>query len=304
MMRSLDVSVVIPTLGRDEVLTGTISSLLNLTQRPREILVVDQTPKHAEETENRLRRWDSDGAIRWIRLTEPSITRSMNHGLREAESPLVLFLDDDIKPRSELVAVHAEGHGEAADRWATVGQVIQPWQQPEDLDAPRGLDGLRVDEDFPFHSTRDLDVQNVMAGNLCVNRERALSIGGFDENFQGAAYRFETDFARRVVRAGGRIRFLGRAGIDHLRVEKGGTRTAGSHLTSVSPRHGVGDHYYAMRHAESAAQAHAYCLRRIFREVRTKFHLTHPWWIPVKLIGEIRAYLAAKRPGRNAGHKL
>lgn len=285
----------IPTYGRDAVLTTTIESLLQLQQRAAEILIVDQTPQHDAATEERLQSWNSDGTIQWIRLEKPSITCSMNHGLRTAKSPLVLFLDDDIKPRSELVAKHSETHKGSPELWATVGQVIQPWQQPQDIDAPRLQSGLRRDEDFPFHSTRELAVRNVMAGNLCVNRDRALSIGGFDENFQGAAYRFETEFARRVESAGGTIRFLGNAGIDHLRVERGGTRVAGSHLTSASPRHGVGDHYYAMQHATTSAEANAYCLRRIFREVRTKFHLTHPWWIPVKFLGEVRAYFAARR---------
>ena len=119
-------------------------------------------------------------------------------------------------------------------------------------------------------------------------------MGGFDQNFQGAAYRFETEFARRIAKAGGKIRFLGTAGIDHLRVPSGGTRSRGNHLASASPRHGVGDHYYALLHAKSI-EANWYCLRRMFREVRTKFHATHPWWIPVKLVGELRAYLLARR---------
>jgi hypothetical protein len=34
-------------------------------------------------------------------------------------------------------------------------------------------------------------------------------------------------------------------------------------------------------------------LRRPFREVCTRFHLRHPWYIPVKFIGEIRAMFAA-----------
>ena len=285
----------IPTLGRDKVLADTIESLLVLREPAAELLIVDQTPVHDDGTTQKLMRWDEDGRIRWIRLSKPSITRSMNHGLREASSPLVLFLDDDIRPRGELISKHAAAHQSRPDLWATVGQVIQPWQEPEDLDAPRKTVGLRRDEDFPFHSTRELEVHNVMAGNLCVRRDRALSIGGFDENFQGAAYRFETEFARRIEAAGGSIRFLGNAGIDHLRVENGGTRVAGSHLTSASPRHGVGDHYYAMLHAESWGEATSYCVRRILREVRTKFHLTHPWWIPVKLLGEVRAYVAARR---------
>ena len=291
----IDLSIVIPTLGRDSVLTDTVRSLLALQHPAAEILVVDQSASHDASTDQQLRDWDRDRSIRWIRLPKPSITRSMNHGLRSAKSPLVLFLDDDIRPRSELVNAHQIAHQQSPGLWATVGQVIQPWQQPESVDAPHRLSGLRLDEDFPFHSTRDMPVQNVMAGNLCVNRERALSIGGFDENFHGAAYRFETEFARRVNAAGGTIRFLGNAGIDHLRVETGGTRIAGNHLTSASPRHGVGDHYYALLHAATPLQADAYCLRRMFREVRTRFHLTHPWWIPVKLLGEIRAHLAARR---------
>ncbi len=288
-------TIAIPTYGRDGVLTNTVESLLGLRSRADEILVVDQTPKHDEPTTRMLSRWHSRGSIRWLRLERPSITRSMNVALREAASKWVLFLDDDILPRGELVARHASAHADDESLWATVGQVIQPWQQPEDLQAPRAMTGLRRDEDFPFHSTRDMEVENVMAGNLCVNRERALSIGGFDENFTGAAFRFETEFARRIIDAGGKIRFLGDAGIDHLRAERGGTRRHGSHLTSADPAHGVGDHYYALLHADSSAEARCYCTRRIFREVRTKFHLTHPWWIPVKLVGEVRAHLAARR---------
>jgi GT2 family glycosyltransferase len=183
-----------------------------------------------------------------------------------------------------------------------MGQVIQPWQEPAALQAPRKLVGLEKDFDFPFNSSTDDTVENVIACNLSVVRQRALSIGGFDENFIGSAYRFETDFARRVIQAGGQIRFVGSAGINHLRVESGGTRSGGSHLTSPSPTHGFGDYYYAFRHGKPS-EAWAYSFKRMFREVRTKFHLTHPWWIPVKLLGEVRALHAGRKQAR-LGPKL
>jgi hypothetical protein len=212
----------------------------------------------------------------------------MNVGLRESQSPLVLFLDDDIEPVSDLTAEHRRAHAANPVLWATVGQVIQPWQQSQLIIPPRRESGLREDFDFPFHSTLDADVRNVMAGNLCVNRHRAISIGGFDENFSGSAFRFESEFARRVGNVAGRIWFLGSAGIKHLRVTEGGTRSQGSHLTSGSPHHGIGDHYYAFLHGRPV-EAFAYCSHRLIREVSTKFHATHPWWIPVKLVGELRA---------------
>jgi hypothetical protein len=54
----------------------------------------------------------------------------------------------------------------------------------------------------------------------------------------------------------------------------------------------VGDCYYALR-CGGGLQACWYLLRRPLREVRTRFHLRHPWWIPVKLVGELRALAQA-----------
>lgn len=282
------VSVVIPTYGRERVLLETIRQLLGLPSPAAEILVVDQTAGHQAETDAQLSEWNRAGDIRWVRRGQPSIAQAMNEGLRRASGDLVLFLDDDIQPLSDLAGAHAQAHLADPEVWATVGQVIQPWQQPEDLEPPRKGAGLWRDLDFPFHSTRDAEVQNVMAGNLCVNRSRALSVGGFDENFTGVAYRFETDFARRIGQGGGRIRFLGSAGIRHLRLCDGGTRTEGSHLTSASPRHGAGDYYFAFSHG-GRAEAWRYAASRCIREVTTRFHLRRPWWVPVKILGEVRA---------------
>lgn len=294
------VSIAVPTFRRETVLLETIQHLLSLPTPAVEILIVDQTSEHDQATNDQLSRWSRQGAIRWIRREQPSITAAMNHALEVAATPLVMFLDDDVVPISDLVKLHQQAHLQDGTLWATVGQIIQPWQEPARIEPPRAMKSLRTDFDFPFHSTVDADVQNAMAGNLCVNRAKALSIGGFDETFVGSAYRFETDFARRVVKAGGRIHFLGSAGLRHLKATAGGTRSEGSHLTSASPAHGFGDYYYAFRHG-TAAEAWGYSGRRIIGEVRTRFHLRHPWWIPVKLLGEFRAMVAGFRAARMSG---
>ena len=132
-----------------------------------------------------------------------------------------------------------------------------------------------------------------MAGNLSVKKEAALRAGGFDENFiPPVSFRFETEFARRLIAAGGKIRFEPSASIRHLRAGQGGTRTQGSHLSSASPVHGVGDYYYALRCGRGLERI-GYMLFRPFREVRTRFHGSHPWFIPVKWIGELRAFMLA-----------
>jgi GT2 family glycosyltransferase len=288
----LPLSIVIPTYGREGVLLDTLRSLLAMPVRAEEILIVDQTPQHEAATETQLQAWHHQGEIRWIRRDTPGIPQAMNAGLLSAQHELVLFLDDDILPVPQLVAAHKQAHADHAVA-AVVGQVIQPWQQPAHVEPPRQLTGLQVDFDFPFHSTVSGPVQNVMAGNLCVRRDKALAIGGFDEQFVGSAYRFETDFARRLIAAGESIWFCGEAGIHHLRVPSGGTRQKGDHRASADPRHGVGDYYFALRHG--GALANPYMRRRMLREVCTKFHACYPWYIPVKLLGEWRAWSWAQQ---------
>jgi GT2 family glycosyltransferase len=284
-------SIVIPTYGRGRVLCDTIASLLTLDQAADEIVVVDQTRAHPREIESRLSAWSASGAIRLLKLDTPSIPHAMNAGLRAARNPLVLFLDDDIVPATDLVRAHVAALSDPG-LGASAGQVLQPGQVP----VPRD-DGARgvMDLHFPFHSDSPCEVGNVMAGNLCVRRDTALSIGGFDENFIGVAYRFETDFARRLIASGGRIRFEPAASIRHLRIASGGTRTWGDHRTSLSPMHSVGDYYFALRHVRPFWP---YVARRLRSNVLTRFHLRHPWAIAPKIIGEIRGLVLARRLAR------
>ncbi len=262
-----------------------------LEQDPSEVLVVDQTPQHEPETQWALEEWALGRRIRWIRLLRPSITRAMNTALTMASHPLVLFLDDDSEPSGSLLAAHASSYEDAAV-WAVVGQVLQPGQEPTAVGQSGDSVGFDADLSFPFNSQHKAWVRSAIACNFSVRRQRALEVGGFDENFVGVAYRFETEFVRRLTRAGGRVLFEPGAPVRHLKVPAGGTRAYGSHLTSMSPRHGVGDYYFAIREGLSPSTL-GYVLRRPLREICTRFHLRHPWWIPVKMIGEVGALLWA-----------
>lgn len=68
-----DISVVIPTYCREQVLVNTIRSLLEQDSPAGEIIVVDQSPRHEPVVEERLKQWDHDSDIHWLRLEEPSI---------------------------------------------------------------------------------------------------------------------------------------------------------------------------------------------------------------------------------------
>ncbi|HEX2832967.1 MAG TPA: glycosyltransferase family 2 protein [Thermoanaerobaculia bacterium] len=288
-------TIAIPTYGRGAVLCETIELLLALEPRADEIVIVDQTPSYPPEIEAKLLGFEAGGAIRMFRLDAPSIPGAMNRALAEAREPYVLFLDDDIIPDANLVGAHVRAMLQSGAT-AIVGQVLQPGESPQHFDEATLRRGFIRDLEFRFNHDTATDVQNVMAGNLCVNRGKALQIGGFDERYTAVAYRFETDFALRLIAAGGRIRYEPAASIRHLKAAGGGVRMWGDHRTSASPAHSIGDYTFARRHVPAFWR---YVALRFRKNLLTRFHLTHPWTVPSKLVGEVRGLLGALRDERN-----
>jgi GT2 family glycosyltransferase len=277
-----EISIVVPTYRRESVLLDSIEYLLNLDPGPAEILIVDQTKEHEAETTSTLRALDNAGKIRWFRLPEPSITGAMNAGLIAARQDIVLFLDDDVIPRANLIKAHSRAHQSGST--IVAGQVLQPGEEPEPrLDKPT---------EFRFRSSTPQAITELMGGNFSIRRDVALRLGGFDENFVQVAYRFEAEFAARALAAGEKILFEPEASIRHLKANAGGTRTYGEHLTTIKPSHSVGEYYYLLRSKQIPRRLFK-IIARPFRAIRTRHHLYHPWWIPATLIAEGWGFLWA-----------
>jgi GT2 family glycosyltransferase len=278
-------AVVIPTYRREAVLIDTLRRLLALQTPACEIIVVDQTPNHEPSTERRLRRLEYLGHIRRLRRDVPSIPAAMNAGLLAAGRDIVLFLDDDIVPHEDLVAAHLGA--QARHPGLVAGQVLQPGAVARPLEPG---------EDFRFDSSQPASIREFMGGNFSVRRGMALALGGFDESFIGAAYRFEAEFAHRFVARHGGVRFEPSASLRHLQAPAGGTRAHGHHLRTSKPAHSVGAYYCWLR--TRAPGWRLQMLARPWRSIRTRHHLRQPWWIPVTLLAEVRGLLLALRLAR------
>jgi GT2 family glycosyltransferase len=272
----LPISIVMPTYRRNSVLIATIRHLLDLDPKAAEILVLDQTEKHQEAVESTLREWEVAGAIRLIRLAEPSIPRAMNRGLCEAGQDVVLFIDDDIVPESGLLQRHLRAL-ERTGAALVAGRVVQPWHEGKDFSEHEG---------FHFASMQAGWIGEFMGGNFTVRREIALRLGGFDEQFVSVAYNFEAEFAYRLSRAGHRIFYEPAACVHHLRVSGGGTRAFGDHLRSFRPHHAVGAYYFILR-TWSGWQSLVRFLGRPLQAIATRHHLRRPWWMAATLVAEL-----------------
>ena len=290
MSASRRISIVIPTLQRGQVLIDSLRELLQLPGGPDEVLLVDQTPEHPAEVQAGLQALAADPRVRWLRLEKPSIPHAMNTGLREARGDAVLFLDDDIVPHERLVEAHRQAQARPG---LVAGQVLQPGQEPR-----TPLAG----EKHRFDSNQPAEILEFMGGNFSIDRAQALALGGFDENFIGAAYRFEAEFAARYRQRHGLIRFEPGASIRHLAIPSGGTRAHGHHLRTAQPAHSTGAYYYLLVARPPGWLGQAFV--RPLRAVRTRHHLRHPWWIPMTLLAELRGMWRAWRLHRGGPRLL
>lgn len=275
-----EISVIIPTYEREQVLLDSVAAVIQQQGVEKEIILVDQTRSHEPAVWAQLETWRESGEIRWISQPAASIPKAMNRGAQEARAPILLYLDDDIEPDPGLLRAHRAAHHDLLGELIS-GRVLQPWHAPEHDSAPFTLREGEFKQEF-------------MGGNFSIARLRLIEMGGFDENFRGAAYRFEREFAERLLASGYRIWYEPSALVHHLHDSRGGTRSRGDHLTSWCPHHPVGAYYYLAASKRVRGRA-VQMARRLFRSVLTRHHLRRPWYIPVTLVSEVAGLAWALR---------
>lgn len=269
---AIEMSIIIPSYRREGILIDAIRHLLEQRSDSVEVIVVDQTEQHSQQVVERLKTLHCEKDIHWIRRSSPGVTRAMNCGVEQASGDLLLFLDDDIIPDRGLFAAHLRAHRSTLGD-LIAGRVLQPWHDD-------------THNSHPFTCTEGGYRREFMGGNFSIRHDLLIELGGFDENFKGAAYRFECEFADRLLAAGHRIWYEPTALIRHLHHASGGTRSKGDHLTSWNPRHPVGAYYYLFV-SPRVCRRTTRALRRLVRSVMTRHHLRKPWYIPVTLTSEV-----------------
>lgn len=200
----MKVSVVVPTRDRPRELASLLSSLTAQTLKPDEVIIVDAGGAPIPR-----QTYDGPLSLTHIR-SEPNVGRQRNIGAKAASGDLVVFLDDDVLPEADFLAVMSrtfETHPEFAGgmgtlppttRRASLGAVLCRLFQ---LQHEFG-DGSFYWSGMPRHpyGTSRLISTRVMGGGLMAVRRRTLETTAveFDEEMEHSQE--DADFSLRLSR--------------------------------------------------------------------------------------------------------
>lgn len=250
-------SIVIPTEGRPDYLRVTLASVLpQARQASAEVLIVarpDDAPTAAVSHEF---------GTRLVPAPVPgTLNASRNTGVRAARSDLVVLIDDDVEAPPTWLEALLRGVAAAPD-YDVFGGPIHPrlegWGLPACGREPLPITSLEL-------GPQDRDVPLVWGANMAIRRRALDRIGPFDEAMRGRGD--EEDWERRYRGAGGRIRYLADAGLDHRRSVADSSL---GRLSRAAYGHGRAGRRYDVRKGEAPSLAAevrtlAGCVWHIFR---------------------------------------
>jgi GT2 family glycosyltransferase len=201
-------SVIFPTRNRRDYLAVALASVApQAREHGAEVIVVEDDPEDPAT-----RALAQEHGARYVAHGAPlGINRARNTGLDAATSDLFVLLDDDVEAWPGWLAALLAGARENPDHEA-LGGPIRPRLEHTNLHAC-GREPLPVTSLDLGPADRDADF--VWGANLALRRSAVDRIGRFDPALNWAGD--EEDWQRRLKAAGGRVRYIAGAGVDHRR---------------------------------------------------------------------------------------
>jgi glycosyltransferase involved in cell wall biosynthesis len=189
---AISISVIIPTHNRPKLLSRSMCSVINQTEKIDEIIIVDDA--NSKETQE-LVDYFNLSYIRYVKNEKHGVSSSRNLGIHKASSDFIAFLDDD-------------------DEWLKDKiQLQKSFIKKNELDACFSRMFVRYEDKNIEYSTRstlpdnpkiEICIENFIGAtsSSLIRRDLLLQLGGFDINFPA---REEYDLWIRLIHNGAKI---------------------------------------------------------------------------------------------------
>jgi GT2 family glycosyltransferase len=205
--RAPSVSVVLPTLGRYELLRPVLEQLRKQSIPAEQVIVVDQN--EPELRDHALYREFSDLGLEVIFQDERGQWLARNAGIRRATGEWIAFIDDDSEVGPDFLEQHLEG--------------LQRYDADLSTGASLAVIGAPVPANYSYFRVAD----QWDSGNGMCHRTLFERFGLFDQQFDRQR-RGDAEFGLRVQLGGGLVIHNPHAIRVHLKAQEGGLRTFGS----------------------------------------------------------------------------
>ena len=215
------ISIIIATSGRVEKIRRLLESICRAGGRERidhEIVIANNSAdgQSGAAVESLVTEFNQRAGVQcWqVREPVPGKCRAQNKTISQVKGDLIAFLDDDVEVLPEwLEAIDTFFADQAHD--VMQGSIMMRLEDQKDEVLQQALSQFRTVDFLDYKYPRGTDIKTLTGGNMVVRREVFDAVGMFDERLGPGGFGISEDveFASRVVKAGKRIGWEGRAGV-------------------------------------------------------------------------------------------
>lgn len=187
MNTGTDISVVIPTYNRCDLLSAAIESLLAQESNGLryEVIVVDNnSTDKTREVVSAFSHYDRP--VRYVFESRQGTSFARNAGISQSRSPIVAFIDDDIQAAPDWLATVKRTFDEHPEIGFIGGKVLPVWPDtpPRWLTSQHWMPLALQDHGNDEFYLEPVRVTGVISANLAVRRELLVRVGMFSPKLQ------------------------------------------------------------------------------------------------------------------------
>lgn len=212
----MNISAIIPTVGRPELLRLCLESLAQQTVRVSEVVVVHCGDDAETQALTSDARWAEAGLeVRYFRYAERNCAQQRNFAVANAKYDYLLLIDDDVEIDPHWVEELFKPIWADPKVGATLGNLVnQPMATPtffwriyrtllhgsaKGFEAGR-LIGAALPNGFPTTADAPISSEWLRGGASALRREAFESVGGFASFFTGSSPGEDLDLGYRLSR--------------------------------------------------------------------------------------------------------
>ena len=236
------ISIIIPTLNRQNYLLNTVNYLNLQSFKNFEIIIIDQNKPYNLNFYKYLKIKYKNLKIKILKQEKKNASSARNLGAKYAKNEILLFLDDDVCIKNKLFLKNHVKNYNDSKVLIVAGRVTDfPFNRKKKFVFKKNF------YFFLIYYQKKIFLYGVgRSCNLSIRKKIYFYLGGMDKNFTNGAHKEETDLLFRAKKIGIKVLFDPACHLIHLKVETGGIRNL-NYIKQIFYSM-FGDIYFSLKH--------------------------------------------------------